>query len=214
MAEPQAQDLAADVTAGPLGRAALRRVVVWVVCLNLGYFGVEFWVARHIGAVSLFADSIDFLEDAAVNGLVLLALAWSLRRRTQVAMLMAGLLLVPSLFTLVAAWQAFATLTPPDPRLLSAAGLGALAINLLCAFLLARFRQQKSSLVRAAWLSARNDALANLAIIAAGLLTWAQPSAWPDLVVGLGIFWLNLDAAQSVYRAAREERRADLLPRA
>jgi Co/Zn/Cd efflux system component len=45
------------------------------VLLNLGYFGVEFAVALAIGSVSLLADSIDFLEDAAVNGLILVALA-------------------------------------------------------------------------------------------------------------------------------------------
>ena len=194
--------------------AALRRVVLWVACLNLGYFGIEFSMARYTGAVSLFADSIDFLEDAAVNGLVLLALGWSQRRRANVAMLLAGLLLVPSLFTLMAAWQAFGAGTAPDPKLLSAAGLGALAVNLCCALMLARFRRTDGSLVRAAWLSSRNDALANLAIIAAGLATWVQPSIWPDLVVGLGIFWLNLDAAQTVYRAARQERQSDPLPRA
>ena len=42
----------------------LRRVVLLVMALNLGYFGVEFAVALAIGSVSLFADSIDFLEDA------------------------------------------------------------------------------------------------------------------------------------------------------
>jgi Co/Zn/Cd efflux system component len=47
------------------GDAALRRAVVWVACLNLGYFGIEFSVATSIGSVSLFADSIDFLEDAS-----------------------------------------------------------------------------------------------------------------------------------------------------
>jgi Co/Zn/Cd efflux system component len=39
--------------------------------LNLAYFGVE--VAVQIGSVSLFADSIDFLEDASVNFLILVA---------------------------------------------------------------------------------------------------------------------------------------------
>lgn len=202
MAEPHA--------APSFAHAALRRTVIWVACLNLGYFGVEFFMARHTGAVSLFADSIDFLEDAAVNGLVVLALGWSLRRRATVGMLLAGLLLVPGLFTLAAAWAAWGALAAPNPQLLSAAGLGALAVNLLCAWMLARFRHHNGSLVRAAWLSSRNDAWANVAIIAAGLATWVQPSPWPDLIVGLGIFWLNLDAAQSVYRAAREERQADL----
>jgi hypothetical protein len=51
-----------------------------VALLNLGYFTIEFGVARAIGSVSLFADSIDFLEDATVNGLILIALGWSARR--------------------------------------------------------------------------------------------------------------------------------------
>ena len=31
-------------------------------------------------------------------------------------------------------------------------------------------------------------------------------SPWPDLIVGLGIFMMNLDAAREVYTAARRER--------
>ena len=46
-------------------QAGLRRVVRLVALLNLSYFGVEFAVALAIGSVSLFADSIDFLEDAS-----------------------------------------------------------------------------------------------------------------------------------------------------
>jgi Co/Zn/Cd efflux system component len=33
----------------------------------LAYFGIEFAVALMIGSVSLFADSVDFLEDASIN---------------------------------------------------------------------------------------------------------------------------------------------------
>jgi Co/Zn/Cd efflux system component len=88
--------------------------------------------------------------------------------------------------------------------------LGALVVNLFCAFLLARFRAHSGSLTRAAFLSARNDALANVAIIAAGLVTAIAPSPWPDLVVGIGIFVMNLDASRQVYGAARDERRAAL----
>lgn len=52
----------------------LRRVVRLVAVLNLAYFGIEFAVALVIGSVSLFADSIDFLEDASINLLILVAL--------------------------------------------------------------------------------------------------------------------------------------------
>ena len=53
---------------------SLRKVVIIVAVLNLAYFGVEFAVALTIGSVSLFADSIDFLEDASVNLLIAIAL--------------------------------------------------------------------------------------------------------------------------------------------
>ena len=187
-------------------RAALRRAVRLVAMLNLGYFGVEIAVALAIGSVSLFADSIDFLEDTAVNGLILVALGWSAHRRSLVGMALAAILLAPGLATLWTAWEKFAMPVPPAPVPLSLAGCGALVVNLCCACLLMRFRAHSGSLTRAAFLSARNDVLANIAIIAAGLVTAATVSPWPDLIVGLGIFLVNLDAAREVYTTARRER--------
>jgi Co/Zn/Cd efflux system component len=184
---------------------ALKRAVVWVAALNLAYFGVEFVVARRIGSVSLFADSIDFLEDASINALILLALGWSRSRRGSVGILLAMILLVPGLATAWTAWHKILLPVPPSPIPLSLTGLGAFAINLSCAFMLARVRNVSGSLSRAAFLSARNDVLANVAIIAAGGLTLWWTSAWPDLLVGLGIFAINLDAAREVYAAARRE---------
>lgn len=89
---------------------------------------------------------------------------------------------------------------------LSLTGLGALVVNLLCAFMLVRYRTHQGSLTRAAFLSARNDAIANIAIIAAGFVTIYLRSAWPDLIVGLGIAATNADAAREVWTAAHAER--------
>lgn len=58
----------------------------------------------------------------------------------------------------------------------------------------------------AAFLSARNNAIANVAIIAAGVVTLFWPSGWSDLIVGLGIAIINIDAAMEVWEAKREER--------
>lgn len=176
--------------------------------MNLAYFGVEFTVALVIGSVSLFADSVDFFEDAAVNFLIFVALAWTAVQRARVGMLLAGILLLPALAFLWALWSKFQAPIPPAPVPLTITGLGALVINLSCAFLLARYRSHDGSLTRAAFLSARNDVLANVAIIAAGLVTAIFPSIWPDVVVGLGIAYLNVDAAKEVWSAARSEHQA------
>lgn len=184
------------------------RAVLAVALLNAAYFGVEFAVALHIGSVSLFADSVDFLEDASVNFLILFALTWSARARARLGMALALILLAPGLAALWTAAHKFLLPVPPAPIALTLTGLGALVVNLGCAFLLVRFRHHSGSLSRAAFLSARNDALANIAIIAAGALTALYPSAWPDLVVGVGIGIMNLDAAREVFAAARAEHAA------
>jgi Co/Zn/Cd efflux system component len=188
---------------------ALRRAVLWVATLNLAYFGVEFAVALNIGSVSLFADSVDFLEDALVNVLILAALGWTAKNRARAGMGLAAVLLVPGIATLWTAWEKFNVPVAPSPVALSTTATGALAINVFCAFLLAKHRHHSGSLTRAAFLSARNDALANMAMIAAGLVTASLwHSAWPDLIVGLAIAAINADAAREVWNTARDEHSA------
>lgn len=180
----------------------LRGAVLFVATANLAYFVVEFAVAGGIGSVSLFADSVDFLEDAAVNVLIAIGLAWNAARRARLGMLLALLLLLPGVAT---AWQAYAKFSAaaaPAPWALSATGAGALVVNMTCAFVLARFRARPGSLVKAAFLSARNDALANVAIVGAGMVSLTWVSAWPDLVVGVAIAAMNAGAARAVFRAA------------
>ncbi|WP_150291006.1 cation transporter [Sphingobium estronivorans] len=185
----------------------LRTAIAVVALLNLAFFGIEFAVALAIGSVSLLADSADFFEDAAVNFLIGLALGWTAIQRARVGMALSAILLAPALAFLWTLWEKLGAPVPPAAVPLSLTGLAALAVNLFCAFLLARYRHHVGSLTRAAFLSARNDAFANIAIIAAGLATLRLPSIWPDIVVGLGIAWLNLDAAREVWGAAREEHR-------
>jgi Co/Zn/Cd efflux system component len=188
---------------------ALRRTVITVALLNCAYFGIEFAVGLAIGSVSLFADSIDFLEDASVNLLIAFGLGWSAQRRARLGMLLALILLVPALAGLWTAAQKLISLTPPAPVPLTLTGLGALAVNLACAMMLAKFRDHGGSLTKAAFLSARNDTIANLAIILAGAVTamlWR--SAWPDLIVGIGIAIMNANAAREIWEAAHDEHRA------
>jgi Co/Zn/Cd efflux system component len=152
-----------------------------VALLNLAYFGIEFAAALLIRSVSLFADSIDFLEDASVNFLIFAALGWSMARRVRVGMLLAAILMVPAVATLWTAWNKFNLPVAPEPMPLTLTGAGACIINFSCAYLLAHRRTHGGSLTRAAFLSARNDVIANLAIMAAGLVTaFLWRSAWPD----------------------------------
>nr|WP_035936512.1 cation transporter [Knoellia aerolata] len=183
----------------------MRRVVLTVAGLNVAGFAVEASVALAIGSVALFADSVDFLEDTAVNLLIALALGWGARHRAIAGKVMAGVLLVPAA---AAIWQAVSKWgdpAPPDVRWLVATALGAVLVNGLCAWLLARVRHVGGSLSRAAYLSARNDVLVNLLIVAMAAVTALTGSGWPDLLLGLVIVVIGLHAAVEVWEVADEE---------
>jgi len=187
-------------------QTGLSRTVGIVALLNGLYFFIEIAVALSIGSVSLFADSVDFLEDTSVNLLILLALRWGAKARARVGMALAAILLAPALAGVATAIAKLQTMVPPEPVSLSITGIGAMAINLICALMLARYRDHAGGLTKAAFLSARNDVLANVAIVAAGLVTgWVWHSPWPDLIVGVGIAILNADAAREVWQAAKSE---------
>lgn len=182
-----------------------RRIVALVALLNLVGMILEVVVASIIGSASLFADAADFLEDFLINALVLAALGWSVQSRRRASLGLAGLILIPALAALgTAVWKIWSG-TPPEAFTLSGTASLALLINLACALLLMSLRRSGSALVRGAWLAARNDVLANALIILAGLVTYAWPSVWPDVLVGLVMALVNLRAAGEVLEQARAE---------
>lgn len=176
-----------------------------VAALNFAWFWLEVGVALAIASVALFADSVDFLEDTAISLLIALALGWGARHRAVAGKVMAGVLLLPAAAALWQAVTKWGDPAPPDVRWLVVTAGSAALVNGLCAWLLARVRADGGSLSRAAYLSARNDVLVNVAIIVMGAVTAATGSGWPDLVLGLGIIALGVHAAAEVWEVAREE---------
>ena len=183
-------------------------MVLIVAALNFSYFFVEFVVALSAGSVSLLADSVDFLEDTAINLLIFTALGWPLARRAALGKAMALIILGPAA---VAGWEAiqrFSDPVAPDVVPVVLASLGAIAVNGTSAWLLAGVRHRGGSLGRAAFLSARNDVVVNVSIIAMAVVTLWTESGWPDLILGCVIIALALHAAYEVWEVSEEERLA------
>lgn len=198
-------DVHLDPDADPTLRRRLRTAVLVVALLNLAYFFVEIGVAVGIGSVSLFADSVDFLEDTAVNLLIFVALGFTLRWRSVMGKVMAVIICVPAVAAAVSLILKAGNPEPPDPLSLTVTAGGAVLVNLACALILARFREHGGSMTTAAFLAARNDVLVNVAIIVMGLITAATLSGWPDIVLGAIIVVLNVSAAKEVWEAAENE---------
>ncbi|KGF01827.1 cobalt transporter [Actinomyces sp. S4-C9] len=182
-----------------------RRIVAWVAILNLIGFIIELVIASIIGSAALFADAADFLEDFLINMLVLTALGWSVASRRKASYGLAGLILIPAVAAFGTAIWKMVSGEPPEPLALSVTAILAMLINLASALLLLQLRKHETALVRGAWLAARNDVLANLLILAAGIVTLFWFSPWPDITVGIVIGIINLSAAAEVFEQARAE---------
>lgn len=181
------------------------RRVLWVaLAVNSAMFGVELWSGLQSGSVSLLADAIDFFGDAANYGVSLLVLGLALRWRSRAALLKAltmgafGLLVLGR-----AAWSASRGVVP-EPATMGVIGALALAANVAVAALLYAWREGDANM-RSVWLCSRNDAIGNLAVMAAALGVFGTGTAWPDLVVAAVMGLLALVAARSVVAQALGE---------
>ena len=183
----------------------LKSIVARVAILNLSYFAIEFYFAQRFNSVALFSDSLDFLEDASVNILIFLSFSLAVIWRARLSYIFAFLLLLPGCSFLYNALQQISNPNTPNGDGMSIVGLGALCVNVYCAIILNKFKEIKGGLAKAAYFSARNDAIANVLIIIAGIVTFFWLSAIPDLIVGSMIFLMNADSARAILKAANRE---------
>lgn len=183
-----------------------RRALWLVVILNLG-FGLAEIVAGFIAnSQALKADALDFLGDGSITFVALLALGWTAATRARIAFTQGLFLGALGLWVIgMAVWRAMNAI-PPEAELMGGVGVAALAVNVVAAVILARFREGDAQ-ARAVWLFSRNDALNNIGvIIAAGLVYWLD-SAWPDILVAGAIAVIFLHSAWEIMHHAGGELR-------
>ena len=183
-----------------------RRVLWAALLINAGMAVVEIISSQRTGSVSLLADAADFMGDAANYGVSLWALGVAAIWRARTAWLKGLSMGLYGLGVLaVAGWQWWQGGTP-QAEAMGLIGALALAANLSVAALLYAFREGDANM-RAVWLCTRNDAIGNVAVLAAAGLVALTGRAWPDLVVAIGMAGLALTAAVSVMRQAQAELR-------
>jgi cation diffusion facilitator family transporter len=183
------------------------RRILWIALMvNLAMFAVEIFFSWQSKSVSLLADSIDFLGDAANYGISLWVLAMSVKARATASLFKAASMAMFGAGVLIhAVWNA-ATGVIPDAQTMSIIGLLALAANLAIAMLLYAYRNGDSNM-RSVWLCTRNDALSNIAVIIAAVGVFGTGTAWPDLLVAMVMASLALTGAWQIIKQARQELR-------
>lgn len=184
--------------------AAYRRVLWAVIAINAIMFVVEITGGLLARSVSLQADALDFLGDAATYAISMAVLSMSLRWRASAALVKGASM---GLFGLwVIGNSVYHLMVPglPSAPIMGGIGFAALIANVVSAVMLYRHRTGDSNM-RSVWLCSRNDAISNLAVILAASGVWATATGWPDLFVGALMASLALSSSFQVIRQARGE---------
>ena len=183
------------------------RRVLWIVLgINLAMFGIEVGAGLAAGSISLQADALDFLSDAANYAISLSVVGAAQQYRASAALAKgAAMGLFGSWFLFAAVWR-FVSGTVPEPYTMGVVGVLALLANALALALLWAYRAGDSNM-RSVWLCSRNDVLGNCAVLLAALGVFGTGAGWPDAFVASIMAALALHASLSVMRQASGELR-------
>jgi Co/Zn/Cd efflux system component len=193
-----------------LGQLKQRQASVLKVLLaaNAAMFVLEAGAGIAGRSTALLGDSLDMLGDALVYGATLHVLGRGLGSKAKAVLLKGGVLLLFGALVLAEAVGKLVSGAEPRAELIGSVGALALAVNTGCLLLLLRYRQQDINM-RSAYICSRNDIIANLAVLGAGGLVAYFGTAWPDIVVGVGIAALFVVSAVSILRAGIEALRSE-----
>ncbi len=174
------------------------RLVLWAaLIINAAMFAVELAAGIRADSLSLLADSVDFFSDAANYGIALIVLGMAARWRSRAALFKGVTMGAFGVFVLGRTAWSVAAGTVPDPVTMGAIGALALMSNLAVAAMLFNWREGDANM-RSVWLCSRNDAIGNVAVMAAALGVFGTGTAWSDLAVAVVMGVLGLAAARSV----------------
>ena len=184
------------------------RRILWIALgLNAIMFGVEIVAGIAADSRALQADALDFLGDAANYAISLGVAGMAIVWRARAALVKAATMLAFGLWVLGSAIWGFFVGASPDPGTMGAIGSLALAVNLAVAAMLFRYRSGDANM-RSVWICSRNDAIGNIAVLAAAIGVFGTGRAWPDLVVASIMAGLAVWGSAEVFKQARGELRS------
>jgi hypothetical protein len=185
--------------AAPTDDAAEARVLWILLALNAVMFVVELGAGIWARSAGLVADAMDMFADAAVYGVALYAVGRAAHYKLGAARLAGVLQLVLALGALAEVVRRIVGDAMPEPIGMMGISLLALAANVACLVLIARHREGGVHM-KASYIFSANDVIANLGVIAAGVLVGWIGSPWPDWIIGVAIAAVVLAGALRILR--------------
>lgn len=189
-----------------IGNKEQSRVLIVLLTINASMFLVEITLGFLSESTALIADSLDMLADAAVYGIGLYAVGRPLVAKVRAAHISGVCQMILGASVSVDVLRRLVWGSEPESLLMMAVGLAALVANVVCLKLISKYRAGEVHM-RACWVFSKNDVIANLGIIAGGVLVYSFESRYPDLLIGLAISVIVIRGGIHIVKDAGNEDR-------
>jgi Co/Zn/Cd efflux system component len=179
-------------------------LTIWGIALGILAFaiGVVAW-ALAIGNAQLFKDGVDWVYDVALYGIAAIVFGRTARAERMAALAIGAVMAIAGLHTLYDLWDKIVSPRPIEIWTLGFSAGSAIAIALIIVGVLWRFRHETNPVIKATWLSSRNDAVSTAGFALVGLLARAAPVRWPEYVFDLVIAAICFQASWAIWRSVR-----------
>lgn len=185
---------------------AQRRVLRWVLGINLAQAVVVVGIGVFADSTGLMGAGLDNLADAAVYGVSLYAVGHTLAAKARAARLSGTFLILLGVGLLVEVIRRFVTGAEPVGLVMILTALANAATNLVVLWLLRKHRDEGVHM-KASWIFTGNDMAANAGIVVSGLAVIWLRSPIPDLVIGIVVAGIAIRGGWDILDEARDARR-------
>ena len=203
---------ASDAPLGAVDRVTARAytLTIWGIALGILIFAtcVVAW-ALAIGSAQLFKDGVDWVYDVALYGIAALVFGRDARAERLAALAIGAVMAVAGLHTLYDLWDKIVSPRPIEIWTLGFSAGSAIAIALIIVGVLWRFRREGNPVIKATWLSSRNDAISTAGFALVGLAARAAPTRWPEYLFDVVIAAICFQATWAIWRSVRASASGD-----
>ncbi|MFC5503678.1 MULTISPECIES: cation transporter [Hyphomicrobiales] len=179
-------------------------LTIWGIALGILAFacGVVAW-ALAIGNPQLFKDGVDWIYDVALYGIAAVVFGRDARAEKLAAFAIGAVMALAGFHTLYDLWDKIVMPRPIEVWTLGFSAGSAVVVAILIVVVLWRFRREDNPVIRATWLSSRNDVIKTLGFALVGLFARVMPMRWPEYLFDLVIAGICFQASWAIWRSLR-----------
>lgn len=183
---------------------AQEKKLLWqVLAINFFFFALEITTGFISNSMGLVADSLDMLADSIVYGLALFAVGGTMTRKKNIAKSAGYFQLTLAVLGFIEVIRRFISLEEiPAFQTMIAISILALIGNALCLYLLQKSKSKEAHM-QASMIFTSNDIIVNLGVILAGGLVYWTHSKYPDLIVGIIVFFIVGQGAFKILKLSK-----------